>query len=530
MRTNTTASRAGARRGSALIIAVVAAVVLAALGGNLFLVLQQKYTAVFQSSAWHQALVAAEAGVDVATSELRTTLMDPDTAFSAERGWIDGDQYATQVGVSTLFPPSTLSEDGRFFIAQQKLVRRGEGGTRTWFEVFVDVPPAFSAMADPWYRVRSVGYSEMPGPVRLSADRRDTGLRKMSLVYDRHKVDASGDALPVQMPNGSRVIETILRPVGAFDNAILGDEYVRFTDHNVFIDSYNSETTDQSITVTEDGATYTGQYPGRGWNETLDDTWHADVATNGPLLDAGDGTVYGKAKVAEDGEVTDADNIKAGVEDGFHQDMLPVKQPLIGSDAFTPPTVDGVDPVTDIDMSFSLESRADTPARFQFDQIRLSGNDVLTLARPADAAPGGEYFIEIVVTGDVSTTGNARIVLEKGVYLRLFVQGNVSVGGGGFVNGSRLPVTLQLYGLDPLEDQGQRRIDLGGNAAFYGAIYAPNHEVSVVGGGNMDSIFGSITGQNVTMTGIQSLHYDEALKKRGLITDYRIVSWVEDTR
>jgi hypothetical protein len=32
------------------------------------------------------------------------------------------------------------------------------------------------------------------------------------------------------------------------------------------------------------------------------------------------------------------------------------------------------------------------------------------------------------------------------------------------------------------------------------------------------------------MTGVTNLHYDEALGASGLINNYQIVSWIEDTR
>jgi hypothetical protein len=37
-------------------------------------------------------------------------------------------------------------------------------------------------------------------------------------------------------------------------------------------------------------------------------------------------------------------------------------------------------------------------------------------------------------------------------------------------------------------------------------------------------------GKTVVMTGVTNLHYDEALDSTGLINNYQVVSWVEDTR
>jgi hypothetical protein len=52
----------------------------------------------------------------------------------------------------------------------------------------------------------------------------------------------------------------------------------------------------------------------------------------------------------------------------------------------------------------------------------------------------------------------------------------------------------------------------------------------MVGGGNSDSIYGAFVGKTIGMTGVQSVHYDEALGDGGLVSDYRVASWFEDAR
>jgi hypothetical protein len=61
-------------------------------------------------------------------------------------------------------------------------------------------------------------------------------------------------------------------------------------------------------------------------------------------------------------------------------------------------------------------------------------------------------------------------------------------------------------------------------------VYAPDYDISMKGGGNTDTIFGSFSGHTITMTGVQSVHYDEAMADGGLISDYKIASWFEDVR
>jgi hypothetical protein len=40
----------------------------------------------------------------------------------------------------------------------------------------------------------------------------------------------------------------------------------------------------------------------------------------------------------------------------------------------------------------------------------------------------------------------------------------------------------------------------------------------------------NIVGNTVTMSGVQAVHYDDALGDGGLISDFRVVSWFEDIR
>jgi hypothetical protein len=73
-------------------------------------------------------------------------------------------------------------------------------------------------------------------------------------------------------------------------------------------------------------------------------------------------------------------------------------------------------------------------------------------------------------------------------------------------------------------------VRLGGNAQITASIYAPGHDVTVNGAGTNGHVYGSIVGKTVTMTGVSNLHYDEQLGSKGMINNYKIVSWFEDNR
>jgi hypothetical protein len=164
--------------------------------------------------------------------------------------------------------------------------------------------------------------------------------------------------------------------------------------------------------------------------------------------------------------------------------------------------------------------------RYQLSTISLSGNKTLTLAGNPD---GSQTYIEIHVTGDISVTGTSQIVVQPGVSVAIYFDGNVSVSGNGIINSNNQPSDLQMYGVQP-SDGSSRQVNLSGNAQLSAAVYAPNADVTVSGSGSSGHVYGSIVGKTVTMTGVTNLHYDEASGSSGIINNYKIVSWFEDNR
>ena len=106
----------------------------------------------------------------------------------------------------------------------------------------------------------------------------------------------------------------------------------------------------------------------------------------------------------------------------------------------------------------------------------------------------------------------------------------MQIAGNGVVNSNNKPGDLMMYGITPSSTSSTRNFSLGGNALLSAAVYAPDYTVQINNGGTRGSVFGSFVGKSVTMTGVTDLHYDEALGVGGIIKDYKIVSWFEDTR
>src|SRR5687768_18497320 len=106
------------RQGSALMIALTFAAVLIAISSASFVIVQRKYRLVHQAASWHEALLSAEAGVELALNEIRRPLYDPTgTPFA---GW-EADTSAHLLRHSP-----------------RELERTGEGGTSSDCPVTAD--------------------------------------------------------------------------------------------------------------------------------------------------------------------------------------------------------------------------------------------------------------------------------------------------------------------------------------------------------------------------------------------------------
>ena len=118
----------------------------------------------------------------------------------------------------------------------------------------------------------------------------------------------------------------------------------------------------------------------------------------------------------------------------------------------------------------------------------------------------------------ISIIGTAKIV--TGLNVKFYLRGDANFAGQGIVNTSGIPSNLQIYGLG-----SGTTINYAGGSDFYGAIYAPECDVST--GGN-SSIFGAIAGDTVKLSGTGSLHYDESLTESGPSQGFTIVYWQEN--
>ncbi len=145
----------------------------------------------------------------------------------------------------------------------------------------------------------------------------------------------------------------------------------------------------------------------------------------------------------------------------------------------------------------------------------------LTIAWRANvtlSSPGTYYFHNVVLFGDSTLT------LSDSGHVDIYISGQLNCGGGTLVNPSGAPTNLTIWGCGT-DTQGWT---LSGTSQSAFAVYAPNHIVTISGGG---ALYGSIVGYEVKNTGGAFIHYDEALTRRPGIGKYMVAprSWTELT-
>jgi hypothetical protein len=112
----------------------------------------------------------------------------------------------------------------------------------------------------------------------------------------------------------------------------------------------------------------------------------------------------------------------------------------------------------------------------------------------------------LYVLGSTTVANSGYILLGPGASIEWYARGAVSIGGGGFINDSRLAQNFSIIGFFP------NPITYSGTAPFIGTIYAPLSSVTLAG--TADAV-GAVVCTNFTLSGTMSLHFDESLKSAG---------------
>ena len=194
---------------------------------------------------------------------------------------------------------------------------------------------------------------------------------------------------------------------------------------------------------------------------------NGDIATNGAA--AGAITLTGNARVKGDAVVGPGADVSKAIS-------LDKNTVIEGTQSAASSTV-------------ALNSVQIPPNLANQGALSVSSKDTVTL-------PGGAYwYSSINISGDalVNFTGPAT----------LYVSGSISITGKGIVTSQNLPPNLLIY------VQGSPTVSLAGKDNFYGAVYAPDSNVSLSGNA---ALYGAVVGAVIHDSGKALVRYDEALK------------------
>jgi hypothetical protein len=128
------------------------------------------------------------------------------------------------------------------------------------------------------------------------------------------------------------------------------------------------------------------------------------------------------------------------------------------------------------------------------------------------------------VTGSISITGNDKVVIEPGASLQLYMAGaTAKIAGNGVINQPGNATNFIYYGMP-----ANTSLDFSGNGSFIGAIYAPNANFTLGGGGSTITDFcGASVTASVKMNGHFRFHYDENLGRVGPLRGFVVTAWNE---
>ena len=335
-------------------------------------------------------------------------------------------------------------------------------------------------------------------------------------VYTTHQKPGAG-AQPrilalasVNPPDGApvtRMIEVTLRRRSFFAGGLVAKNTVSFSGTNASVDSWDSDPDDDPTTP---AVPYSAGVRRAGGSVASGSVENHAVLLNHANIWGHVATGGGEPQVGTHGSIRGPDTPAdmridpRRVATDFNADFPPVFNPEHGTHLLT--------------VGDTLGTVGEATA-WRTAGISLSGNKPLTIL--------GQVTLVLTAGPGMSAldvTGNATILIPAGSSLALFTEGNVKIAGKGIGNANARPSSFKLFGTS--QSQGGQDIQVAGNGALKGVVYAPNGHVKINGNGD---VMGAVVADTITLVGNADFHYDESLARSGDNTPFGIVKWREIT-
>ncbi|MDR3406082.1 MAG: hypothetical protein P4L99_26585 [Chthoniobacter sp.] len=514
-------------RASALILSLCALSILSIAAAYTLRRVTPRFQMASQASAWQEARLAAESGIDVALADLSRNATG--TQSGTWPGWQQTDSHGKIVPVlsgtldlvNSLL--SLLSGTGGnsvrvsapIFLDNLQGVSPGNRPTNVDVQLWAVYPTPSPYYR--WYRLRAMATCALPPTATSTFDAFEGPLRRFSLRKVRPQLmkDDVGTPMTVPTPNTSRVIEVLVEPVLPFELAILTDQSLSLgTSGSWVVDSFDSRDPNKS------GAN--GVYPGKDSPLTQS---NGNIANNagrpgdalyGPLISANGCVVRGAVATngGDDPATTEHENVDgatridaSAIRDDFYREMKPATRPANG--ILLPP------PLLGLPYSADVESQ---PAKY------LVSGDLHAFSVASWGGKGNGALI-IMVNGNLDVS-SGTISIPPNVTVQIYVRGNVDFHNRQINQGGRA-AQLQIYGE---ETNGETRtLRAYGEGGITAAFYGPQYDVHL-----MDAVewTGAVAARSFEMLGggTGGFHYDEALGVVGAPIAFRIARYVEDVR
>lgn len=310
--------------------------------------------------------------------------------------------------------------------------------------------------------------------------------------------------MPAVSATVGRTVQVKAEFLALFPGAIITKENINFNGNNVRVDSFDSTTNAASFWIP-------------AWRYGIYDYHKArangDVMTDSSIVGAisvGQANIYGTvdtgpggtASIGNNGYVGPLPQVGSGIQPGYSKDDMNMVFP----DVILP---------TGAQYWPSVPANNIISSNGNYQTLGIYGNLTITAAE-----------VNLYVNGSISLSGQSVINCSTNTSLvRIYVSGpQIDMHGNATINNQTMNAhRLAIYGLPTLTS-----IDFGGNAAFYGTVYAPEADFQFGGGGNdIYDYIGSLVANSCKLNGKAAFHYDESLKVSGPGIGYVPASWRE---
>ena len=529
------------KEGSVLMMALLTITVLTLICATSLYIASQNSNTALQTASWQQSLSAAESGVDAAVRALNTGVWTNWRTVSTAT--LPTTEPANGTGTAATANPTSsqynyLASSGTGAVT---LSLQGEGATSVAAWVTVDTANGMSNGNGYWYRIRSTGQSVFQSNSifrRVSNNRLDSDLRNtISMNFNRKGATTFGP---------SRTIEVIMQPVsqGGSARAITVGTWLQMTGGGS-VDAFSSPTGAYSSTyrdtsypalVTE-GATggqakfaNTGQTYVYG-GVTYSGTAPTNVNAQGPPKDVM-GTVATPASV---NLPTPTDPSPISGQSGHY--TWTYQDPWAGTTTSytfnSSTTYSGgnslpKDSSNNTVTSITASGTASAPGLIIINSgFTVPGGNSFTINASTTGNPpvvdSSNSYVVIWVKGKFTTSGSGVINQASGTHIKWIVDNDVTVSGSSYNNQAGTAAACSFIGVGT-----NNKFTDSGSGTFIGTMDGPGYAGTISGQGDY---VGAFAGNNLTISGSGSFHYDEALNgsvANPSVGNYAFASWFED--